>query len=167
MRQASLALASALVFAACASGRGAAPAGPAQAGAAVAAPKRPRFEEPPEVKDPNFILVVSETVPNPDDDGISYTKVFVDGKEAGKTGVGRKADERTLKLKLPIGNQPVRLEHWVLPGVGEWTRLDDALQPRERFVRVEEGTIARLELRFAEGEASNTLTLSRVPAPAP
>jgi hypothetical protein len=121
--------------------------------------------EPPEVKDPNFILIVSESVPNPDDDGISYTKVFVDGKEAGKTAVGRKADERTLKLKLPVGNQPIRLEHWTLPGMGEWTRLDDALQPRERFVRIEEGTIARLELRYSGEEASNTLTLSRENAP--
>lgn len=124
-------------------------------------PARRAAQEPPEVKDPNFILVVTESVPNPDDDGISFTKVFVDGKEAGKTAVGRKSEERTLKLKLPLGNAPVRLEQWVLPGVGEWARLDDALQPRERFVRVEDGTIVRLELRFSDGEASNTVTLSR------
>ena len=121
-------------------------------------------QEPTEVKDPNFALVVSESVPNPGDDGISFTKVFADGKEVGRTAVGRKSEERTLKLKLPAGNQAVRLEQWVLPGVGEWARVDDALQPRERFVRVEDGTIARLELRFAEGEAANTLTLSRAPA---
>jgi hypothetical protein len=124
-------------------------------------PSRRAPQEPPEVKDPNFILVLTESVPNPDDDGVSFTKVFVDGKEAGKTAVGRKSEERTLKLKLPAGNQPLRLEQWVLPAVGEWTRLDDALQPRERFVRIEDGTIARLELRFSNDEASNTLTLSR------
>jgi hypothetical protein len=133
--------------------------------ASVPRPVRTAPPEPPEVKDPNFILVVSESVPNPDDDGISFTKVFVDGKEAGKTAIGRKAEERMLKLKLPVGNQPIRLEHWTLPGVGEWARLDDSLQPRERFVRVEEGTIARLELRFSNEEASNTLTLSRENAP--
>ncbi|MFI5346442.1 MAG: hypothetical protein ACHQ51_08715 [Elusimicrobiota bacterium] len=133
--------------------------------ASVPVPVRRPAPEPPEVKDPNFILVVSESVPNPDDDGISFTKVFVDGKEAGKTAIGRKVDERTLKLKLPVGNQPIRLEHWTLPGVGEWTRLDDALQPRERFVRIEEGTVARLELRFSSEEASNTLTLSRENSP--
>jgi hypothetical protein len=126
---------------------------------------RPAPQEPPEIKDTNFILVVAETVPNPDDDGISFTKVFVDGKEAGKTAVGRKSEERTLKLKLPIGNQPLRLEQWVLPAVGEWKRVDDALQPRERFVRIEEGAIARLELRFSDGEASSTLSLSRESAP--
>ncbi|HXS99772.1 MAG TPA: hypothetical protein VN915_03805 [Elusimicrobiota bacterium] len=121
--------------------------------------------EPPEVKDPNFILVVNESVPNPDDDGVSYTKIFVDGKEAGKTAVGRKSEERELKLKLPPGNVLIRLEQWILPGVGEWTRLDDSLQPRERFVRIEPGTIARLELRFSDGESYNTLTLSRQAAP--
>ncbi len=115
----------------------------------------------PAVKDPNFVLVVTEAVPNTDVDGVSYTKVFVDGREAGKTEVGRKSETRKLALKLPAGNQPVRLEHWLLPAVGEWTRLDDILQPRERFVRIEDGTIARLELRFAENEASNAVTLSR------
>jgi len=125
----------------------------------------PATQEPPEVPDPNFILVVTESVPNPDDDGIAFTKVFVDGKEAGKTAVGRKSEERQLKLKLPLGNQPLRLEHWTLPPVGEWTRLDEDLQPRERFVRIEEGTIARLQLRLAEGESSNTLTLTREDVP--
>ncbi|MFI5360757.1 MAG: hypothetical protein ACHQ49_02205 [Elusimicrobiota bacterium] len=118
-------------------------------------------QEPLEVKDPNFVLVVSESVPNPDADGISFTKVFVDNQEVGKTAVGRKSEERTLNLKLPVGNAPVRLEQWVLPDVGEWTRVDDALQPRERFVRVEDGTIVRLELHFTDGEGSNALTLSR------
>ncbi|OGR94357.1 MAG: hypothetical protein A2V88_17120 [Elusimicrobia bacterium RBG_16_66_12] len=117
------------------------------------------------MKDPNFVLVVTESVPDPDDDGVSFTKVFMDGREAGRTGVGRKSEERALKLKLPAGNQPLRLEHWVLPSVGEWTRLDDALQPRERFVRIQDGTIARLQLRFSEGESSHTLTLSRENAP--
>lgn len=164
MRRAAAALAAAVVFSACAARGGAGPAA-ASVSTPVATPKKFVYPEPSEVKDPNFVLVVSETVPNPDDDGISYTKVFVDGQEAGKTAVGRKADARALKLKLPPGNRPIRLEHWILPGVGEWTRLDDALQPRERFVRVEDGTIVRLELRFSEGEATNTLTLSREPAP--
>lgn len=163
MRRALPALLGAALASACAARGGAGPSAPSAQ--MPEPPKKPLFEPPPEVKDPNFLLVVDETVPNPDDDGISYTKVFVDGQEAGKTAVGRKADEKTLKLKLAAGNRLVRLEQWVLPGVGEWRRLDDALQPRERFVRVEDGSIARLELRFAEGEASNTLTLSREPAP--
>jgi hypothetical protein len=151
----------ALLFAAC--------AGPRGSGAALE-PAVPVRRGPPEVKDPNFILVVGESVPNPDDDGVSFTKVFVDGKEAGQIPVGRKSEERTLKLKLPLGNEPVRLEQWNLPPVGEWTRLDDSLQPRERFVRIEEGSVARVELRFSEGEGSNTLTVTReapaAPAPA-
>ena len=137
-------------------------AGPAGPSAPLPVPEPLRApQEPAEVKDPNFILVVSESVPNPDDDGISFTKIFVDGQEAGKTAVGRKSEERELKLKLPDGNRALRLEHWVLPGVGEWTRVDDALQPRERFVRIEDGSIARVELRFTDGEAAHSLTLSR------
>ena len=121
-------------------------------------------QEPPEAENPNFVLVVSESVPNPDDDGVSFTKVFIDGKEVGKTAVGRKSEVRTLKLRLPPGNEPVRLEQWILPGVGEWARVEGALQPRERFVRVEDGTVVRLDLRFGEGEASHTVTLSRAAA---
>ncbi len=118
----------------------------------------------PAAANPNFILVVSESVPNPGDDGLSFTKVFVDGKEVGRTGVGRKSEDRTLQLKLPAGNEPVRLEHWILTGVGAWARLDDALQPRERFVRIGDGAIVRLDVRFSGGGATNSLTLSREPA---
>ncbi|HEX4047571.1 MAG TPA: hypothetical protein VH309_07045 [Elusimicrobiota bacterium] len=138
--------------------------GVASASAAASAGVHPIPPAPPEVKDPNFILVVSESVPNPGDDGISFTKVFVDGKEAGATAVGRKSDDRALKLKLPAGNDLIRLEQWSLPGVGDWNPVEKPLQPRERFVRIEDGTIARLELRFSEGEESNSLTLTRAPA---
>jgi hypothetical protein len=153
-----------LLAAACAAPRAAGPA--AKAAAPVPArPSKPLFVETPEVKDPNFVLVVTEAVPDPSDDGISYTKVFVDDREVGRTEVGRKSEEHVLKLKLPLGNQPIRLEQWVLPGIGDWTRLGDEFQPRERFVRVEDGTVVRVELHFSEGEGSNTLALTREPAP--
>ncbi|MEK7233884.1 MAG: hypothetical protein AAB268_08710 [Elusimicrobiota bacterium] len=131
----------------------------------------PKLLPPPpaadvEVKDPNFEAVIIEAVPNADDDGISFTKVFVDGKESGKTAVGPRSLEKRTRLKLPVGNQPVRLEHWFLPPIGEWTRLPDAQQPRERFVRVEDGTIARLTLRYGPDGAAS-LALSRETAPKP
>ncbi len=140
---------------------------------ACAGPRRAEFLPPPplpaavvEVKDPNFEAVVLEAVPNADDEGVSFTKIYVDGKEAGKTGVGPRSQEKHARLKLTAGNQPVRLEHWFLPPVGEWTRLSDALQPRERFVRVEEGTIARLTLRYGP-DGAPSLALSREAAPKP
>src|SRR3954469_10448307 len=114
--------------------------------AACAGPKQAKFPEPlpppppvavTEVKDPNFEAIIVEAVPNADDEGVSFTKIFVDGKEAGKTPVGPRARERRVRLKLAMGNQPLRLEHWFLPPVGEWTLLPQTLQPRERFVRVE------------------------------
>ncbi len=143
--------------------------------AACAGPRRAEFPKPPpppppvaviEVKDPNFEAVIVEAVPNADDEGVSFTKIFVDGKEAGKTAVGPRSQEKRARLKLTAGNQPVRLEHWFLPPIGEWTRLPDALQPRERFVRIEDGTIARLTLRYGP-DGSPSLALSREAAPKP
>jgi hypothetical protein len=119
-----------------------------------------------EVEDPNFEAIVVEAVPNAGDEGVSFTKIFVDGKEAGKTSVGPRSQEKRVRLKLPVGNQPVRLEHWFLPPVGEWTLLPEALQPRERFVRIEVGTIARLSLRY-DPTGRPSLALSREPAPRP
>lgn len=140
-----------------------------------AAPKRAEFptQPPPpppvvvvEEANPDFELVVVESVPNADEEGVSFTKVIVDGKEAGKTPVGPRSQEKRVRLKLPVGNQPVRLEHWFLPPVGEWTLYDASRQPRERFVRIEEGTIARLTLRFAP-DGAPSLAVSREAAPPP
>lgn len=119
-----------------------------------------------EVKDPNFELIVVEAVPNAEDEGVSFTKIFVDGKESGKTAVGPRSQEKHARLKLPVGNQPVRLEHWFLPPIGEWTLMPEVLQPRERFVRIEEGMIARLALRYGPG-GPPTLMISRESASKP
>ncbi|MDD5302292.1 MAG: hypothetical protein PHS14_04210 [Elusimicrobia bacterium] len=143
--------------------------------AACVSPRQAEFPKPPpppplvavvEIKDPNFEVVVAEAVPNADDEGVSFTKVFIDGKEAGKTSVGPRSQEKHVRLKIPTGNQPVRLEHWFLPPIGEWTRLPEALQPRERFVRIEEGTIARLTLRYGP-DGAPSLAISRENAPKP
>ncbi len=140
--------------------------------AACAGPKAAEFPKAPpppstvavvEVKDPNFELVVVEAVPNADDEGVSFTKIFVDGKETGRTAVGPRSQEKRARLKVATGNQPVRLEHWFLPPIGEWTLLPEAQQPRERFVRVEDGTIARMTLRFAP-DGAPSLAISRDPA---
>ncbi|MDP3541173.1 MAG: hypothetical protein Q8T11_01745 [Elusimicrobiota bacterium] len=146
-----LVLLAALLAAAC--------VGPRQAGSPE---PPPRPVAAPEVKDPNFEVVVIETVPNADDEGVTFTKVFVDGKEEGKTAVGPRSQEKRVRLKVPAGNQPVRLEHWLLPPIGEWTRLPDAQQPRERFVRIEDGTIAQVTLRYGPN-GSPSLAISREP----
>lgn len=142
-------------------------------GAACVGPRQAEFPEPlpppppvavTEVKDPNFEAVVIEAVPNAEDEGVTFTKIFIDGKEAGQTAVGPRSQEKRVRLKAPAGNQPVRLEHWLLPPIGEWTRLPDEQQPRERFVRIEDGTIAQVTLRYGPGGAPS-LAISREPAP--
>lgn len=143
--------------------------------AACVGPRQAEFPEPlpppppvavVEVENPNFEAVVIEAVPNADDEGVSFTKIFIDGKEAGKTAVGPRSQEKHVRLKVPAGNQPVRLEHWFLPPIGEWTLLPEALQPRERFVRIEDGTIAQVTLRYG-ADGVPTLAISREPAPKP
>lgn len=138
--------------------------------AACAVPRTAEFPPvgthlpPVEVKDPNFELVVVETVPNSEDEGVSFTKVFIGGQEVGQTPVGPRSQEKQVRLKFPVGNQPVRLEHWLLLPVGEWTRLPDARQSRERFVRVEDGTLVRLILRYGvDGAPSLHLSRDSVP----
>ncbi|MDO8756871.1 MAG: hypothetical protein Q7J64_02570, partial [Elusimicrobiota bacterium] len=140
--------------------------------AACTGPRQADFPQPlppappiavQELKDPNFEAVVVETVPNADEEGVAFTMIFVDGKEAGKTAVGPRSQEKRVRLKLPTGNLPVRLEHWFLPPVGEWTLLPEGQQPRERFVRIEDGTIARLTLRY-DPAGRPSLALSREPA---
>ena len=143
--------------------------------AACVGPRQAEFPEPLpppppvaviEAEDPNFEAVVIEAVPNAEDEGVSFTKIFIDGKEAGKTAVGPRSQEKHVRLKVPAGNQPVRLEHWFLPPIGEWTVLSEDRQPRERFVRIEEGTISRLTLRYAP-DGTPSLALSRDAAPKP
>lgn len=136
--------------------------------AACGGPRRAEFPVPlpppppvavVEVENPNFELIATEAVPNAEDEGVSFTKIFVDGKEAGKTSVGPRSQEKHARLKLAVGNQLVRLEHWLLPPVGEWTILPEPQQPRERFVRIRDGEISRLTLRFApDGAATLTVT---------
>jgi hypothetical protein len=143
--------------------------------AACVGPRQSEFPESPpapppvaetEVKDPNFEAVVIETVPNAEDEGVTFTKVFIDGQEAGLTPVGPRSREKRVRLKVPAGNRPVRLEHWFLPPIGEWTRLPDEQQPRERFVRIEDGTIAQVTLRYGS-DGAPSLAISREPAPKP
>lgn len=152
-----LSLLAAVTFAAC--------VGPRQAEFPAPLPPPPPIAVV-EVKDPNFEAVVIEAVPNAEDEGVSFTKIFIDGKEAGKTAVGPRSQEKHVRLKVPAGNQPVRLEHWFLPPIGEWTLLPEALQPRERFVRIEDGTIAQVTLRYG-ADGAPSLALSREPAPKP
>jgi len=129
-------------------------------------PSQPPAPPPVTAAAANFELVSVDSVPNADDEGVAYTRVLVDGIEAGKTPVGPRSQEKTLQLRLPPGNRPIRLEQWVLPPVGEWTRLPDDRQLRERFVRVEEGTLVRLTLRYGT-DGRPSLQLTRLPAPAP
>lgn len=99
----------------------------------------------------NLELRVREVVERPELDGLSYARVFVAGEEKGRTDTGPRSGTKRWEGRLEPGNHPVRLELWVLPGLGEWERLPDPAQPRERFVRIEAGSKAVVELRRHPG----------------
>jgi hypothetical protein len=109
------------------------------------APKAPGGVAPAEA---NFQLLVDEVVLDPAQEGASYTVVWVDGAEKGRTAAGPRAGQKRLLLKLEPGNRPLRLEHSLQPPGGEFAPLPPERQPRERFVRVEEGFVTRVFLRF-------------------
>lgn len=113
--------------------------------------------------DSNFTLTVYEVVENPEDEADAYAKIFVDGIEAGKTPPGPKSSEKKWESVLPVGNRLIRFEYWTLAKEGDWTRIADEFQPRERFFRVEEGLKTQVTLKFSEKGRNNAVSSSREP----
>ncbi len=110
-------------------------------------PAVPLPAPPPVAASPNLEVRLSEVIERADRDGLSYAAVFLDGAPAGQTDIAPRSKEKRWAAALAPKNYAVRLELWILPGTGEWTKLPDDRQPRERFVRVEAGTRAILVLR--------------------
>lgn len=103
----------------------------------------------------SFQLLVHETVVDPTQEGRSYTVAFVDGSEAGRTRAGPQGSEKRLLLALAPGNRLLRLEHWLERAPEEWAL--SSRQPRERFVRVEDGFVTRVFLRYPAAGAPELL----------
>lgn len=110
----------------------------------------------------NFQLLVDETILDPAQEGESYTVVLVDGVEAGRTAMGPRGTQKRLLLKLPLGNRPLHLEHWVRSPRSEFGPVSPDFQPRERFVRVESGFVTRAFLRYNASGAPQ-LVIQREP----
>lgn len=96
----------------------------------------------------NFQLLVDEVVLDPAEAGASYTVVWIDGVEAGRTAAAPRGPQKRLLLKLKPGNRLLRLEHFTQPPGGEFAPLPPERQPRERFARVEDGHVTRAYLRW-------------------
>lgn len=95
----------------------------------------------------NLEVRVTEVIERADLDGLAYAKVFVGGEERGQTNIAPRSQLKRWEGRVDPRNLPLRLELWVLPGTGDWQRLADDAQPRERFVRVEAGARSVVELR--------------------
>lgn len=111
--------------------------------------------------DADFILAVADSIASSEEDLLSQTKVFMDGKPIGETHVGPKSEEKRWGMRLEPGNHLFRFEQWVFTPPAVWGPLDPAWQPRERFIRIEEGSRAVLTLRFSEGGRRHTVQFAR------
>ena len=140
------------------------------AGPIVAAPPSQRQPMVPPVvipADANFLLMVSEAIASPEDDVLSYTKVFIDGQPAGQTPIAAKSKEKAWGDVLAAGNHLFRFEGWVLPLPGEWTPLAAQWQPPERFIRIEPGQHTGVALKFFDAGRRHSLRITREPSAAP
>ncbi len=127
----------------------------------VAPPEAP----PPAVANPNIEVLVLEVVETREEDTLAYVKVFADGAPAGQTTAGPRSSERRWLGRLPAGNRLLRFEVWEVGPAGDAQALAEPWQPRERFVRVEEGSLTRVQLKFWDKGRRNSLDISRQPAP--
>lgn len=123
----------------------------------------PAVAAPRAAADANFELSAVEVVGTPEEDTVGLVKVYVDGELAGQTQAGPRSSERRWHGKLAPGNRLLRLEQWSVGSSGEPELMADEFQPRERFVRVEEGGRTKVVLKFSDGGRKNALQVSRDP----
>ncbi|MBI5882586.1 MAG: hypothetical protein HZB91_05730 [Elusimicrobia bacterium] len=125
----------------------------------------PAAAAPKAVVDANFELTASEVVESAEADTVGFVKVFVDNELAGQTQAGPRSSERRWQGKLAPGNRLLRFEAWNMSPAGEPEAAAEEFQPRERFVRVEEGFRTKVLLKFSDGGRKNSLQASREPLP--
>ncbi|MBI4679502.1 MAG: hypothetical protein HY748_18165 [Elusimicrobia bacterium] len=123
----------------------------------------PPAPAPQAAVDANFELVAVEVVESPEEDAVALVKVYVDGELAGQTQAGPKSSERRWQGALKAGNRLMRFENWSVGPSGEPELMAEDFQPRERFVRVEDGARTKVSLKFFDKGRQNTLQVSREP----
>ena len=111
--------------------------------------------------DPNASVAVYEVVEKPEDEAAAFLKVYVDGELAGQTATGPKSQEKSWNGRLAPGNRLFKLEYWTLAGLSDWKRLEDDFQPRERFIRLEEGAKTKILIKFFDQGRKNAVTTAR------
>lgn len=118
---------------------------------------------PPAAPDANLTVTAYEVVEKPEDEGTAYLKVYVDGAAAGQTATGPRSQEKKWEGAVPAGNHPVRFEYWVMTSTSDFSRLADDHQPRERFLRVEDGMRTKVEVKFYDQARKNAVTTAKEP----
>ncbi|MBI5244382.1 MAG: hypothetical protein HY922_12000 [Elusimicrobia bacterium] len=124
---------------------------------ANAAPSSEAPAEPPA----NFELSAYDVVESSEAEALSIVLVFVGGRLSGQTEAGLLSKEKRWAARLPAGNQPFRFERWVLPGTGDWIKAGDEFQPRERFYRVHDKSLTKVQLKFFDSGRRYAAQISR------
>lgn len=118
---------------------------------------------PPPPADPNFQVRVREVVDTSADDTTSYALAFIDGVEAGRTPAGPRSEEKSWSAVLPEGNHLMRFEVWDSTDGVSGVARPQALQPRERFIRVLPGQMTEVRLRFFDRKRRHDFEITRRP----
>jgi len=118
---------------------------------------------PPVPPSADLVVFAYEVVQSEDEDGISSSRIYVDGNFAGRTESGRKSEEKRWFGWFPPGNHLIRLERWLLPRVGPWVQADGAEQPAERFFRINPGERLIIRLKYYDGGRRYAYEVSREP----
>ncbi|MFA6319011.1 MAG: hypothetical protein WC943_16495 [Elusimicrobiota bacterium] len=127
---------------------------------------RPPAPVPPQaVVAANFEVTAVEVVESAEADAVGFVKVYVDNELAGQTQAGPRSSERKWQGSLAPGNRLLRFEAWTAGPLGEPEPMPEEFQPRERFVRVEEGSLTKVLLRFTDGGRKSVLQVGREPLP--
>ncbi len=124
----------------------------------TAPPPKAHAAEPP-----NIVVQVHEVVSSREEDGISSTWIYAQGKRIGRTPPGYFSQIKRWEGRLPPGNHPLRFERWTMTADDTWEPAPAELQPPERFIRVRRGMRTEVQIRYHDKGRKYKLNIDRVP----
>lgn len=116
---------------------------------------------------PSIIVEVYEVVTSREKEAITCTWIYAGGRLAGKTTAALKSVKKRWEGRLEAGNHPLRFQRWRLVDDHTWMPDRGERQPRERFVRVQEGLQTLVRIKYYDGGRKHDIQIERTPINAP
>lgn len=131
----------------------------------AAFPSTPAPEPPgePAAAQANLEVRLLESVPSPEKEGISSLWIYVSGEKAGATEAGLMSVEKTWRGFLAPGNYPMRFVRWRMSSDDTWARDPEEDGLAQRFIRIEEGMLTTLRIRYHDPKERPELRIQREP----